>query len=287
MSYHKPPEQKGVQLKPDNPNLRRMGKFLFLGFLFFGTIFLLVIANYSYNIYQSITAISSLVQAPFQQWFEQQNTTNPFFLIPLAFAGGLVTSISPCILSLLPLNLSYIGTLNITSRRDAFVKASLFALGVTTVFSFFSLFASLASFVLVDFRGYFNIVVGTLILVMGLQFGGIINLPLPQKNISVPLTSPYGVGLTFALVSSPCGSPVLFTVLLAAAATGSQIIATLTMVSYALGYTAVIFFASLFTGLVKQSRVLLSKSDWVIRFGSGALILAGGYYLVSGIGWFL
>jgi cytochrome c-type biogenesis protein len=58
------------------------------------------------------------------------------------------------------------------------------------------------------------------------------------------------------------------------------------MVSYALGYTAVIFFASLFTGLVKQSRVLLQHSDWVMGLGSLVLILAGAFYVVSGIRWF-
>jgi cytochrome c-type biogenesis protein len=49
----------------------------------------------------------------------------------------------------------------------------------------------------------------------------------------------------------------------------------------------VIFFASLFAGLVKQSRVLLSQSEWIMRLGSAVLILAGGYYLVTGIQWFL
>jgi cytochrome c-type biogenesis protein len=39
--------------------------------------------------------------------------------------------------------------------------------------------------------------------------------------------------------------------------------------------------------LVKRSRVLLGQSDWVIRLGSGALILAGGFYLINGIGWFV
>ncbi|MCY7273678.1 MAG: cytochrome c biogenesis protein CcdA, partial [Phormidesmis sp. CAN_BIN44] len=55
---------------------------------------------------------------------------------------------------------------------------------------------------------------------------------------------------------------------------------------YALGYTAIIFFASLSAGLAKQSRVLLRHSDWVMGVGSVILILAGAYYVVSGIRWF-
>ncbi|TVU52041.1 MAG: hypothetical protein EA414_19540 [Arthrospira sp. PLM2.Bin9] len=90
-----------------------------------------------------------------------------------------------------------------------------------------------------------------------------------------------------ALVSSPCASPVLFAVLAAAAGTGSQLLGTLTMVSYALGYTLLIFLASLFTGLAKQSKQLLNHSEGIIRFGSVALMMTGAYYILTGTQWFL
>jgi cytochrome c-type biogenesis protein len=64
-------------------------------------------------------------------------------------------------------------------------------------------------------------------------------------------------------------------------------ISTLTMVSYALGTTVIIFLASLFAGLAKQTRVLLQKSQWVMRIGAGILIVMGGYYLVNGIRWLI
>ncbi len=257
------------------------------GILFVGAIVVTIGAYHASLLYSGMAHLVSQIETPYQQWLEQQNTSNPFILVPLAFVGGLIASISPCILSLLPVNLSYIGTLKIESRQAAFVKASLFVLGVVTVFSIFGLFASLAAAVLVDYRGFAHLAVGTIVLVMGLSFAGLIHLPLPQINASVSSVGPYGVGLSFALVSSPCASPVLFTVIAAAAATGSQFTSVLALASYGIGYTAVIFFASLFTGLVKQSRALLSHSDWVIRFGSAALILTGGYYFISGMLWFV
>jgi cytochrome c-type biogenesis protein len=279
------PHAPGIPEKPKK--IAFSPKFLFYGTLFVGAILLALVSHQFLSLYDLLLYFVSLIENPYQQWLDQQNTSNPLILIPLALVGGLIASISPCILSLLPVNLSYIGTLDITSRRDAFAKASQFVGGVITIFSLFGLFASFASAVLVDYRGPINIVVGTLILVMGLSFAGIINLPLPQTNVSLPFAGPYGIGLTFALVSSPCASPVLFAVIAAAAATGSTLVSTVTMVSYGVGYTAVIFLASLFAGLVKQSRTILSRSEWVIRLGSAALILAGGFYLVNGIGWFL
>ncbi len=240
----------------------------------------------------------------YRQWFRAQATNNLLVLVPLSFAGGLVASISPCILSLLPVNLSYIGTREITSRRDAFTKAALFVLGVVTVLSLFGLFSSFAAIVLVRFRGYFHLLVGAIIILMGLSLAGIVHLPLPQlvgkgnpnlspgKNLSPLqlrwrsiLVGPFGVGLTFALVSSPCTSPVMFAVLTVGAATGSQLHSVLMMVSYALGYTAIIFIASLFAGLAKQAQSLLAYSDAIVRIASISLLLVGGFYLVSGGRW--
>jgi cytochrome c-type biogenesis protein len=235
---------------------------------------------------QALERLISVVENRYQEWFSQQDTANPLVLMSLAFIGGLVSSVSPCILAMLPLNLSYIGTRNITSRLDAFIKAGLFVLGNVIILSLFGLASSFAGAVMVEYRGHINVVVGAIILVMGLGLLGLIKIPLPEINVDGSNFGPFGVGLTYALVSSPCASPVLFAVLAAAAASGSQPLAVMTMASYALGYTIIIFLASLLTGFAKQANLLLKYSDGITKFGSVALILAGIYYLVTGVRWF-
>jgi cytochrome c-type biogenesis protein len=252
-----------------------------------GLLTLILVVTLGPVISHPIEQIISIMENRYQQWFDQQNTADPIVLLPLAFVGGVLASVSPCILALLPVNLSYIGTLKITSRWDAFTKAGLFVLGAVTILSLFGLVSSFAGAVMVDYRGYINVAVGLIMVGMALWLMGLIQLPLPQINVNLPHAGPYGVGLTFALVSSPCASPVLFAVLAAAAATGSQILGTLTMVSYALGYTILIFLASLFTGMAKQSKRLLNHSEAIIRFGSIALILTGAYYVFQGTKWFM
>lgn len=271
------------------PSRRKHSKLLLLTLLFGATILLtLVISRASNgNVFQALEHLVSTLENRYQQWLGQQQVNNPAILLPLAFAGGLIASISPCILALLPVNLSYIGTLEVKSRWDAFVKAGGFVLGVVTVLSLFGLFSSFTGIVLVQLRGYIHLAIGAIILVMGLSLGGVIRLPLPQRQLELPIAGSYGVGLTFALVSSPCASPVLFAVLATAAASGSPIFSTLTMVSYALGYSAIIFLASFSTGLVKQTRTLLHHSQLIIRLSSVALIVAGAYYLIEGVRWFL
>lgn len=271
-------------LKPDK-KAKISKKLLF--YLVLGLLALILVLTIGPIIGHPLERAISIIENSYQQWLDRQDTNNPLILLPLAFLGGVIASISPCILALLPVNLSYIGTLKIESRWDAFSKAGLFVLGAVTILSLFGLVSSFAGAVMVEYRGYINIVVGLIMAVMGLWLLGVIKLPLPQMNLNLPQAGPYGVGLTFALVSSPCASPVLFAVLAAAAATGSQVLGTLTMVSYALGYTILIFLASLFTGLAKQSRNLLQHSETIIRLGSVALMVTGAYYLVTGTQWFM
>jgi cytochrome c-type biogenesis protein len=239
------------------------------------------------SLFQPVQDLVFAVDASYHNWFSKQATTNPFILVLLAYTGGLIASISPCILALLPVNLSYIGTREITSRWDAFIKAGSFVLGVVTVLSILGLFSSLAGFVMIKYRGYIHTVVGIIILLMGLSLWGVFRLPLPQTRFRLPILSPFGIGLTFALLSSPCTSPILFAVMATAATSGSHLYSILTMVSYALGYTTIIFFASLFTGLVKQARSLIKYSELITRIGSIGLILMGGFYLMTGMQWMI
>jgi cytochrome c-type biogenesis protein len=256
---------------------------LFGGLALLGLILALLITS---PISQSVERLISLAENRYQQWFSKQDTANPLVLMPLAFIGGLIASVSPCILALLPLNLSYIGTRNITSRGDAFVKAGLFVLGNVIILGLFGLVSSFAGAVMVEYRGHINVIVGAIILIMGFGLLGLIKIPLPEINVDGSNFGPFGVGLTFALVSSPCASPVLFAVLAAAGASGSQLLAVLTMASYAFGYTIIIFLASLLTGFAKQANLLLKHSENITKFGSVALIIAGVYYLVTGVQWF-
>jgi cytochrome c-type biogenesis protein len=257
---------------------------LFGGLALLGLVLALLITG---PISQTLEHLISFIENRYQEWFSKQDTANPLVLMPLAFIGGLIASVSPCILALLPLNLSYIGTRKITSRGDAFIKAGLFVLGNAIILGLFGLVSSFAGAVMVEYRGHINVVVGAIILIMGFGLLGLIKIPLPEINVDGSNFGPFGVGLTFALVSSPCASPVLFAVLAAAGASGSQLLAVLTMASYAFGYTMIIFLASLLTGFAKQANLLLKYSESITKFGSVALILAGIYYLITGVQWFL
>ena len=219
----------------------------------------------------------------YSSFLEANTQTSFLFLIVLGFVGGLISSLLPCILSLLPINLAYIGTLNIENRFEAFKKASQFVLGVVVVLTILGAFGSLAFAVFSEYRAIINIVVGVIIVIMALSLFEVIKLPLPQFVKSMPEVNPFIVGLIFALVSSPCSSPVLISVISIAANLGSIVKSMILMFGYSLGYSAIIFFASLFAGLVKQFNWFKSNSNLVVRISATALLVIGVFYLYSGI----
>jgi len=196
-------------------------------------------------------------------------------LYAIAFAGGLVSSFSPCILGMLPVNLSYIGATGMRSRRAAIVAASTFVVGVVAVNAVLGLASSLFFAIFVQDRAYVNVVVGIVTIVMGLWMAGLIQLRLPSISRVPAGAGPFVVGVVFALVASPCASPILIAVLSAAAKSGSLVESTTSMIAYALGYTAILFVASLSAGIAVTSRRLLVYGDTITRVAAFILVFLG------------
>lgn len=212
---------------------------------------------------------------------------NVWILFPIAYLGGIIASLSPCILALLPLSLSYIGTLNIHSKREAFFNAIGFVLGVVAVLGILGLSSSAAGALTVDYKGYINIGIGVFSILMGFTMLGIVRFPIPSLVKRIPSgTSPFFIGIAFSLVGSPCASPVLLTMLSLAAGTGRPEIGITIMTLYGIGYTTVIFLASLLTGFTKRMNSLKQHSHLIERIGSTLLILIGSYLVLSGLSWF-
>ncbi len=228
-----------------------------------------------------------LSETGFRDFLTQQGPGLPFpALLGLAFVGGVLGSISPCILALMPLNLGYMGTLQIQSRGDALRKAGAFVLGVVLINSLLGLVSGLGRFVMVIYRGWFLLAVALLVLTMAAAMLEWIRLPLPQLIQRMPNTGPFGVGMAFALISSPCASPVLFGVMALAATAKSTLLAVATMAVYGLGYTLLLFLASFFTGLSKQLGMLKSRGEMINRISAALLFLAGLWSLWDGLRWF-
>jgi cytochrome c-type biogenesis protein len=185
---------------------------------------------------------------------------------------------------MLPVNLAFIGAVGTSSRARAAAIAGAFAGGVAVVNIVLGLVASLFFAVIVEYRSLVNIGVGAMTVLMGLWMAGFIRLPVPQFARAMPTgAGPFVAGIVFALVASPCASPVLVTVLGAATQDGSPVRAAIAMTAYTVGYTVVLFAASLSAGVLLTSRRLLGYGATITRVAASALVILGVATLMYGL----
>ncbi|MGQ9866668.1 MAG: cytochrome c biogenesis CcdA family protein [Pseudanabaenaceae cyanobacterium] len=245
---------------------------------------LLVVAQ---PLWQEVAVLWQRVLLPwiggYQDWLAQ-GTTLPLLLPVLAFLGGLVVSLSPCILSLLPVHLSYLGTLSPRSRREALIHSLAFVAGATTLFAVVGLFAGFASALLLTWRGAVYMGMGAIICAMGLrQLGFFPQWSLPKLPALQWLGHPYVVGLSFATVVSPCAGSIAVSTLVAAAGTGSPLLAAFVMVCYGFGYTSIVFLAGVWVGFAQYARRLTAQSGRWLTVGGWVLTIAGLAYFYWGL----
>jgi len=209
-----------------------------------------------------------------------------WFLLPLAgFGAGLLASLSPCILPLVPLNVAAIGAAEASGWRAASLSAR-FVLGAALVLAALGLSGDLAGVLLVEQRGPVLILAGLAMLYFGLAVLELVPIPFAGHAPGAGRAlGPVAAGAGFSLVTTPCASPLAAAVLAAASAQALPGLGVASMLGFALGYTALVFAAGVFGGrLVARAR---ERSYAAPRAAAAALLLvAGAGFSATGAAWF-
>ena len=208
----------------------------------------------------------------------QNGLNNPGpFTIFLVFSAGLLTSLGPCSLSLLPITIAYIGG----TEKNKFKLIS-FSGGV--VFSLVALGA--ASGFLGKIYGqipaYYTTIVALIAIIMGLNLLGILKFQFPNgpdlKKIEdkiPPLIAPFAIGTTFGLASSPCITPVLATLLAWVSQAKNPTISIIFLFFFGIGQVPPLIVAGATAENLKQF-LALRKFSQIIPTLSGIFLVSLG-----------
>ena len=141
----------------------------------------------------------------------KQLTHLSFFSIGIIFLAGLLTSLTPCMLSMLPITIGYIGGYEAKSRLKAAAQSTWFALGLATTLAGLGIIAATVGKVYGQIGIGLPIFVSIIAILMGLNLLEALPLQLPDWGgtewISQELPQSvraYCIGLSFGLVASPC-----------------------------------------------------------------------------------
>lgn len=204
--------------------------------------------------------------------------------IGVIFAAGLLTSLTPCMLSMLPITIGYIGGYEAQTRLQAAAQSAWFSLGLATTLAGLGIVASYIGRVYGQIGIGLPVVVSIIAILMGLNLLEALPLTMPSFDsmgwISGDLPKgvrSYLLGLTFGLVASPCSTPVLATLLAWVSTTGDTILGAVLLLAYASGYVAPLILAGTFTASIKKLLEMRQWSAWITPT-SGALLVGFGVF---------
>jgi cytochrome c biogenesis protein CcdA len=208
----------------------------------------------------------------------------------LALLAGILTSVTPCSLSSVPLVIAFVGGTGRENPATAFRFSLVFALGMAITFTALGTLASLLG-KLFNFgtAPWWYLILGVLMVAMALQTWGIITV-IPasyaqSKNTRRGYAGAFLTGILGGLFSSPCATPVLIALLALVARSANPVWGIALLLLYSIGHSVLVIVAGTFIGLTgkltKSSRYGVFAQSVNILLGAG-ILLAGLYLLYLG-----
>lgn len=214
----------------------------------------------------------------------------------ISFLEGVITFISPCLLPMLPVYISYFAGQNNENKKGAAVRNAVgFVAGFTLIFVLLGAFAGTVGGFLKEYSRAVDIVSGCIVLLFGLNFMGILQIPLINKDWKIRMKavktgffSSMLFGVVFSIGWTPCIGTFLGSALMLAAYGGASDKGILMLISYSLGLGIPFIMSAVLINRLKTSFDFIKKNYRIINLLSGGLLVIVGILMATGfMGYFL
>jgi cytochrome c-type biogenesis protein len=216
----------------------------------------------------------------------------PLLAVPLLFAAGLATSLTPCIYPMIPITAGLLaGSAKAgASRWRAAGLALTYAAGLATLYACMGLLAGMSGqlFGTVGSNPWARFAIGVLLLVFGLAMLDVIPVAAPERLLAWAsrlgggsLGSVFLLGATSGVVAAPCGAPAFAAVLTWVATTKSGALGFLYLFAFSLGMSAILVVVGTFSGTLAALPRAGRWMAWIKKAGGVILIAMAVYYFAQ------
>lgn len=207
----------------------------------------------------------------------------------ICFLEGIITFISPCLLPMIPIYISYFAN-GVNDRRRTVKNALGFILGFTIVFVSLGAFAGVIGGFLIKYKVAVNIITGLIVIVLGLNFTGWINIKLLNgtKKLSVDVKENGFLGsvifgIVFSIGWTPCVGAFLGSALMMASQNGTVMEGIIMLLFYSMGLAIPFLASAILLDQLKASFDLIKKNYKTINMISGMILIVVGILMMTGM----
>lgn len=207
----------------------------------------------------------------------------------ISFLEGIITFVSPCMLPMLPIYLSYFAG-GVQNKKRALINSLGFVLGFTVVFVALGAFAGTFGKLLVKHTQTVNIIAGAMVILFGLNYTGILKISFLDKTKKMEY-SPKNLGFfssalfgtIFAVGWTPCVGAFLSSALMLAATSQDSIKGIMMLISFSLGLGIPFVISALLMDRLKTVFDFIKKNYKIVNLISGLLLILVGIAMVAGL----
>ena len=205
----------------------------------------------------------------------------------ISFLEGIITFISPCLLPMLPIYISYFGGGGQRDLRKTLFCATGFVLGFTAVFVALGALASTLGGLLKAHQTAVNIISGVIVILFGLNYLGVLKFNLFRGSNhtihgDMSFFSAFIFGIIFSVGWTPCVGTFLGSALMLASQQGHILAGMGMLLCYSLGLGIPFLFSAVLIDKLKSTFNFIKQHYSVINKVCGGLLILIGILMATG-----
>ncbi len=206
----------------------------------------------------------------------------------IAFLEGIITFISPCLLPMIPLYVSYFAGGKSKNTKSTVKNALGFIIGFTLVFVLMGALAGTFGQLLTEYKRIVDVVTGLVVIFFGLNFLGVLKINIfkgskKAKTDNLGFFSSMVFGIVFSIGWTPCVGAFLGSALMLAASQGHVVEGIVMLLCYSLGLGIPFFISAILIDKLRGAFTFIKKHYKIINIICGCLLVIIGVLMATGL----